>query len=174
VLGNPTKDYILRNQGRLISKEQALSFLDLGEKEGLVIQTGNAQDLFCVCLCCGCCCEALQSAKKFPKPAEQISSNYYAEILSDRCINCKICQKRCQMEAIILIESKMHINLDRCIGCGLCVPSCKKNAIHLNQKTIPYIPPKDASDLYIKMLKRRLTPRFLARLIGKLITGKPI
>lgn len=127
-------NHLDRNRGKVITKDECLAILDKAEERGLVIQPGNSLHAFCICLCCGCCCGVLTSAKKFDKPAELFATNYYAVIDNQKCISCGLCKKRCQMDAISVIENNTYLDLDRCIGCGLCVTKCVKKAITLKRK----------------------------------------
>ncbi len=164
--------YLARNQARNISKEKCLSIIDRAEKEGLVLQPGNSLQPFCICLCCGCCCGVLTSAKKYPKPAELVASNYYAKINAELCNGCEICIKRCQMEAISIEDKKAIVDLDRCIGCGLCVTTCKTKAASLIEKEQKTVPPRNAVKLYLSILqekvgKRKMMWNMLSLLLGK-------
>jgi ferredoxin len=97
-------------------------------------------------------------AKTYSKPVELFSANYYAEVDLNRCNGCGSCQKRCQMEALVIKEGKTHVNLDRCIGCGLCVTKCPNEAIELREKHQLIIPPEDQQSLYTKIMIRKLGP----------------
>jgi len=154
-----SKSYAAREQVREISKEECLAILDRAEREGLVLQPGNTMEPFCICLCCGCCCGVLNAAKQFPKPADYFATNYYAEIITDNCIGCGLCVKRCQMEAITIKDNKVIIALNRCIGCGLCVTTCPTNAIKLVRKEKETKPPKNTADLYMKILQKKVGKR---------------
>ncbi len=149
-------DYIDRNKGRIASKEECLALLDKAEDKGLVIQPGNSLQPFCICLCCGCCCGVLNSARKFEKPAELFASNYHAQIDDEKCNGCGICIKRCQMDAITRIDKKsVKLNPDRCIGCGLCVTKCKSGAAALYKKDRITKPPMNTEILYLSILMRK-------------------
>jgi NAD-dependent dihydropyrimidine dehydrogenase PreA subunit len=148
--------YIDRNKGRIATKEECLELLDRAEEKGLVIQPGNSLQPFCICLCCGCCCGVLTSAKNFERPSELFSSNYYAEINYEKCNGCGICIKRCQMDAITGTDKKkVHLNPDRCIGCGLCVTRCKNGAAVLHKKDKITKPPMNIEILYLSILMRK-------------------
>jgi H+/Na+-translocating ferredoxin:NAD+ oxidoreductase subunit B len=163
--------YVERKQAREITKEECLSILDRAEKEGLVLQPGNTQEPFAICLCCSCCCGVLKAARHFENPAQLFSTNYYAEIILDDCVGCGVCVKRCQMDAIIIEDKKAILDLGKCIGCGLCVTTCPTKAIKLIKKDDETIPPKDTAALYMKILKNKVGSRIemmkmLKRLLG--------
>ena len=166
--------YLDRGQARTISKEECLDIMDRAEREGLVLQPGNSLQPFCICLCCGCCCGVLTSAKKYDKPAELIAHNFYAQIISEACNGCSLCVKRCQMDAIRIEDKKAEIDLDRCIGCGLCVTTCKKEAIRLIEKTKKTIPPKNAVKLYLGILSEKVSKQKMMGNMLKLLLGKQL
>ncbi len=158
--GNKEEDPHPSSNSEEISKEDLFKLLIKYEKLGFVLQTENSQDPKFLCACCGCCCGVLTSAKRFPKPAEFYSSNYYARTNPDICNGCdqaKIptCVRRCQMEAIKIENNKSIVDLDRCIGCGNCVPFCPQKAIVLVKKDKTLSPPKNTMSLYAKILMKK-------------------
>ena len=168
-------NYLDRGRGRIITKDECLALLDKAEDKGLVLQPGNSQQAFCICLCCGCCCGVLTSAKKFEKPAELFATNYYAVIDHDKCSGCGICIKRCQMDAIKRIDkTRVELNADRCIGCGLCVTKCSKEAVLLKRKKKKTKPPMNIELLYLSILKRRAGKKKMIVNLLKLMLGKPL
>jgi len=168
-------NYLDRNRGRVITKDECLALLDKAENKGLVIQPGNSLQAFCICLCCGCCCGVLSSAKKFDKPAELFATNYFAEIDCDKCTGCGLCIKHCQMDAITRIDkNSVELNQDRCIGCGLCVTKCAKEAITLKRKKKKTKPPMNIELLYLSILKRKAGKKKMIVNLFKLMLGKPL
>jgi len=174
IFDKPAEYFIRNKQGRKISKEEALELFEKAEKTGLVLQPENTQKPKFICCCCGCCCAVLTAAKKFPKPATFLHTNYYVEIDVEKCTGCKICEKRCNMQAIELAESLAVVDLDRCIGCGLCISSCKTNAISLKKKIKKTIPPKNQFSLYNKITHEKFGPLGTMKIIGKKVMGKKI
>jgi NAD-dependent dihydropyrimidine dehydrogenase PreA subunit len=149
--------YLARGLGKIISKEEALNIIEQAEREGLVIQTGNSQRPLSLCLCCGCCCNLLVNQKKFDSPAQYFASNYFARVDKDLCAGCGVCETRCQMDAIKIIDEISNIDLDRCIGCGACVPTCPEEAIRLieKQEKDRTIPEKNTMKTYLKIAERK-------------------
>ena len=95
--------------------------------------------------------------KKFPRPAELYTSNYFAVVNSEECEACETCIDRCQMEAVSIVDDVSTVNLDRCIGCGLCVETCSADAIQLQKKEKEIVPPRDADELYQSIMVKKMT-----------------
>ena len=168
-------NYLDRNRGRIITKDECLALLDKAEDRGLVLQPGNSLRAFCICLCCGCCCGVLTSAKKFDKPAELFATNYYASVDNEKCTGCGLCIKRCQMDAVIRIDkTNIEIDINRCIGCGLCVTKCTKGAVKLNRKGKKTRPPVNIELLYLTILMRRAGKKKMIVNLLKLMFGMPL
>ncbi len=156
ILGSGARNYHELGWGRYITKDELRDLLQKAEHDGLVVQPSNSKQPFCICLCCGDCCEVLTSAKKLENPANYFSSNYVAQVNEEICVGCQVCVSRCQMEAITMENKKATIDLSRCIGCGLCVPTCKAQAVSLTRKPTIIEPPNHGLDLYMNLLKHKL------------------
>ncbi len=154
-IGNFARIYNEQEWGREISKDEALELLKQNEKEGLIFQPGNTQEIDFVCSYCHCCCLGLGGLKSIPNPADYITSNYFAEVNKELCTGCGNCVDRCQMDAITLENEIATINIKRCIGCGNCVLECPEEAITMMKKEAVHIPPKTLEDLYGEMTKKR-------------------
>ncbi len=142
--------------GRAIEREEALAILAQAMEAGLVLQPGNAQKPANICMCCGCCCQILKNLSQLEKPALAVESNYYAQVDPDRCTGCGVCESRCQMGAVELLETA-RIQLDRCIGCGLCIPTCEEEAIELKAKDADrqVVPPRSLVGTYLQLARER-------------------
>ena len=150
-----SKLYLDKGLAREISKAEAFDIISAAEKDGLVIQPGNAQRPSYICLCCGCCCEILVNQKKLAKPVEFFSSNYRIKVDDELCIGCGVCLDRCQMDALTLENEKSTPNYDRCIGCGVCVPTCPEEALSMEKKKEHIIPPQSTGDMYKKIMQKK-------------------
>ena len=120
-------------------------------------QSGKCTESGGMCNCCGCCCENLKAIKLHPHPSSAVKSNYFAEVDRDLCVGCETCLERCQMEAIIIQDEGVAINLNRCIRCGLCVTTCPTKALSLRTKSPQehYVPPPKPVDTYLQIAKER-------------------
>ena len=160
-VGNAATNSILMGVGREISRNEAISIIEQNQKDGLVLQPSNTEELDFICSCCGCCCGMLSVHQKLPIPIEFWSSNFYVAIDSNRCNGCGICSKRCQVGGISnysldekrldsrqTTSKKAIVDLNVCIGCGLCVPTCPKKAIALVKKQEETKPPLNREELY--------------------------
>ena len=148
--------------------------MDRTEREGLVLQPDNSLQPFCICLCCGCCCGVLTSAKKYDKPSELIGHNFYAIVNNKACNGCSVYAKRCQIDAIGIEDKKAVIDLDRCIGFGLCVTTSKNKALHLSGGKKKTIPPKNTVMLYLRILSEKVGKQKMMGNMLKLLAGKQL
>ena len=158
--GSHAEYYLENGMARLIDQAEALAILEKCEEAGLVNQPANMINPGGMCNCCGDCCGVLRALNKLPKPAEQVTNIYWAEVDADLCIGCELCMDRCQMEAIHMSDDEISvINTDRCIGCGLCVTTCPEEALSLVEKPEDkqYKPPKSGMDLMLKVAEKRGT-----------------
>jgi len=158
--GSHAEYYIENNMARLIGQEEALAILDKCEEAGLVNQPANMINPGGMCNCCGDCCGVLRALNRQPKPAEQVTNIYWADVDPDACVGCELCIDRCQMEAIHMSDDQIAtINTDRCIGCGLCVTTCPEEALSLVEKPEDKQckPPKSGMEYMVKTAEKRGT-----------------
>jgi len=142
--------YIETGIGREITKEEALSILREGEKDGRIIQATNSQEGENFCSCCACGCGMLALKRMFPGPSAALWSNHFSVVDYSKCIKCGKCVSRCTFGYITQNpETKMiEVDQDACLGCGLCVSTCPTKAITLHQKSEDklYTPPQTYDD----------------------------
>jgi Na+-translocating ferredoxin:NAD+ oxidoreductase subunit B len=148
--------YLQTGRGREISQAEALAVLKTAMEEGLVIQPGNGQKVWNLCLCCPCCCALLGALRKMDKPGEVAHSSFFAVLDQEACTACGICEEKCPMGAI-KVDEMAEIDRERCIGCGVCVGACAFEAIRLNQKELQarYVPPRDLVAMQLQIAKER-------------------
>lgn len=156
---------------RFITRDDVLGLLDRADQEGLVLQPQNTKAPLFVCMCCGCCCGILASAKRLPEPARSFSANYLARVDQVRCRACGTCQARCQMDAIEVQGDSASVTALRCIGCGLCVTSCPSEAVALQPVETQRVPPDDTPALYARIYAERFGRFAAAAALGRHLLG---
>ncbi|MFW9947583.1 MAG: ATP-binding protein [Candidatus Odinarchaeota archaeon] len=147
---------IFLEQGREITKDEALKVLRMAQDRGMVICPTNTQKPFVICCCCGCSCVFLTNLKKYANPAQYVNSNYFVEINKDLCSGCANCINACPMNANKINERGIsEVDLGYCIGCGVCIPNCPSLARNLIKKSSESIPPENFTELYQAITKRK-------------------
>ena len=143
VLGDLAKLMMKYSHGRQIEKTEALEILRKSQEEGLVLQTYNMQRPEVICACCRCCCEILSIHKMLINPVNFWTTNFHAEVDPEKCLGCRLCMKKCSVDAISFDKKrkKVSIRLDRCIGCGNCMPDCRAERSSLRETNKPQYPP---------------------------------
>lgn len=142
---------------RLISKEEAKEVLELSYESNLVQIGENVREhpAF-ICNCCGCCCEALQAARRFSPMQPVATTNYIPEVSLEKCVACGKCAKVCPILAIAMEEDKegdkkKHPVIDKeiCLGCGVCARNCPTKAIELQRRPIQIITPVNSTHRFV-------------------------
>jgi H+/Na+-translocating ferredoxin:NAD+ oxidoreductase subunit B len=153
--GAMAKYYIENGIGKELTEAELMDKLKECEEAALVPFATNSQDIANMCMCDGSC-QLLKNLGKFPKPAEEIHSPYFAVIDADLCSACEECMDRCQLDAISETDDAlMMVNRDRCIGCGLCVTTCPTEAINMQLKAVLPDTPKTGMDMHMRLMLER-------------------
>ncbi len=142
---------------RLISKEEAMDVLDRSYASNLVQIGENVREhpAF-ICNCCGCCCEALQAARKFSPMQPVATTNYIPKVHGDKCVGCGKCSRVCPILAISMEEQaegkpRKHPVIDEeiCMGCGVCARNCPTKAIELERRPVQIITPVNSTHRFV-------------------------
>ena len=146
---------------RLISREEAKEVLQLSYESNLVQIGENVREhpAF-ICNCCGCCCEALQAARRFSPMQPVATTNYIPKISLETCIGCGKCAKVCPILAIAIEEAKESpngartkkhavVNTEICLGCGVCARNCPVKAIELERRPVQVITPVNSTHRFV-------------------------
>ena len=135
---------------RLIDKKEAKDILQMSYEYNLVQMGENVREhpAF-MCNCCGCCCEALQAAKKFSPMQPIATTNFLPKIKEDDCISCGKCARVCPVLAISMKEKKPVIDESICLGCGICARNCPKKAVRLERRPIQVITPVNSTHRFV-------------------------
>lgn len=143
---------------RLIDKSEAMDVLQLAYEHNLVqIGENVRENPAFICNCCGCCCEALQAARKFSPMQPVATTNYIPEVHGDMCVGCGKCQKACPIFAIEVKETEegqvkkktAQVNSEICLGCGVCARNCPTKAIEMKRRPIQVITPVNGTHRFV-------------------------
>ncbi len=144
--GNTANSLIKNNYARRVDAVECKELLHQAYEHNLVQCGENVrQGVTFICNCCGCCCEALQAARKFGNLHPVATTSFIPNINYDICVSCGKCEKVCPIGAInkVEVDGKVtyEIDEDRCLGCGVCVRNCPKSAIMLLKRKEKIITP---------------------------------
>ncbi|MBQ8562384.1 MAG: 4Fe-4S binding protein, partial [Firmicutes bacterium] len=145
---------------RLISREEAKDVLQLSYESNLVQIGENVREKpSFICNCCGCCCEALQAARKFSPMQPVETTNYIPKIHMDKCIGCGKCAKVCPVLAVEMDQvaptegapKKKYAFIDNeiCLGCGVCARNCPTGAIEMERRPVQIITPVNSTHRFV-------------------------
>lgn len=138
---------------RLIDKKEAMEVLERSYASNLVQIGENVREAPAfICNCCGCCCEALQAARKF-SPMQPVATTNYIPRISRECIGCGKCEKVCPVSAISIANNNggkaAQVDHEICLGCGVCVRSCPTKAIELVRREVQVITPVNSTHRFV-------------------------
>jgi UDP-glucose 4-epimerase len=145
-MGDDTKNMVLTDIQRILSKEEAVQFVkeaiedglipligrSVGETEGQSIKdTGH---FLSSCFCCSCCCingKMASNASVAIVSENMIKKIEGLEVIIDpvKCVGCGTCLEVCVFKGREIVEGKATIEPEYCLGCGRCVEVCPNGAI---------------------------------------------
>lgn len=141
---------------RLIDKAEAMDALERSYESNLVqIGENVRENPAFICNCCGCCCEALQAARKFSPMQPVATTNYIPKIRQDKCVGCGKCEKVCPILAIeqkTAADSKKKlavVDTEICLGCGVCARNCPVKAIEMERRLVQVITPVNSTHRFV-------------------------
>lgn len=159
--GNTAATLIKHKYARSVEASEGIEILHMAYENNLVQCGENVRnDVSFICNCCGCCCEALVSARKFGMLHPVETTNFIPKINADSCIKCGKCVKACPIGAIIVIfsensigEKEKSIKIDEsvCLGCGICARVCNKKSILLESRMQKIITPVSSAHRVVLM-----------------------
>jgi H+/Na+-translocating ferredoxin:NAD+ oxidoreductase subunit B len=169
--------YIVKyGMGKEITREETLEILKDAADAGLVHGISNSKKgMDTICNCCTCCCLFLENVRiDTGSPAGHQRSNYHVRVDHDTCKACGLCETRCPVDAITLVDKAdapaaaegvkrkpadlktVAYDADRCIGCGVCVHKCPTRSLSLVRRDTPEEDiPNAPRDLGTRMITER-------------------
>ncbi len=142
---NDTAQGLIRHQfAREVDLAEGLDLLQTAYDHNLVQFGDNARErVNFMCNCCGCCCEALNAARRFELASPLHTSHFLPVIDAATCTGCAKCVNVCPVEALALVSAhdparparkKARLNDDLCLGCGVCARVCAPGSITLRER----------------------------------------
>jgi electron transport complex protein RnfB len=152
-----TAKYLVdRGFGRYITKDEMKQKLREFDQAGLVHNVNNSQDkLQFICNCCPCCCGFLRSVVQLHLSGFLATSGFQPALDEELCSGCAVCEERCPMDAIEVVDELPVIDLARCIGCGLCVTGCDTDALGLARREEVPETPGSMKEMGIASLRKK-------------------
>jgi len=157
---------IKHGYARRIDVSEGLDLLNIAYENNLVQFGENVQvGVNFICNCCGCCCEALTTIRRFGQ-VYPIHSNFIPQIQADRCNGCGKCQSLCPVAGVALVpnngthsisKKQAKINESICLGCGVCARVCPASAVYMQLRPQRVITPVDTVHRTVMMAVERGT-----------------
>jgi Pyruvate/2-oxoacid:ferredoxin oxidoreductase delta subunit len=163
---NGTADSLTRHGiARKVDISEGLDILQVAREHNLLQIGENVQEkVSFICNCCGCCCEALTSARKLGFLNTVFTTNYIPFVSEQDCNGCGKCVTLCPVESMSLVSAndpvspgrkKARINTETCLGCGVCLTGCSKTALSLKLREIRTITPINSVHRVVMMAIER-------------------
>ena len=156
---------------RQIDLVECLDLLQEARDRGLVQFGENVrQHVNFICNCCGCCCEAMITARRFGHLHPVHTTNFIPETDPRLCVGCGKCVAACPAEAVNLVSANdprrpkrraVRLDEDLCLGCGVCVQACSEGGISLKARGVRVITPVDSVRRTVAMAVERGTLQHL-------------
>lgn len=108
------------------------------EYDALSIQDGIAKVDREKCFGCGKCANACpknliemipEKSVTFVNCSSKDKGALVKNYCTNGCIACKICEKKCEFDAIHVVDNIAVVDYDKCTGCGTCAEACPKKVI---------------------------------------------
>ena len=196
-LNSAAEPLVRHGHARAIDAAEALDLLREAQDRKLVQFGDNVREgVNFICNCCGCCCEAMMTARRFAHLHPVHTTNFIPVLRDGGCIGCGRCAAACPVAAAELVTAndplmparkKARINRDNCLGCGVCVRSCPASAIRLESRPQRVITPVNSAHRVVLMAIERgrlqnlifdnqalLSHRAMAAILGVILRLPPV
>jgi Pyruvate/2-oxoacid:ferredoxin oxidoreductase delta subunit len=146
---------------RRVEVSECLELLETAYSHNLVQFGDNVREhVNFICNCCGCCCEAMTTARKFAILQPVHTTNFIPKIQDETCTGCRKCVTVCPVEAMSLVSAndphhpkkkKARVNEKICLGCGVCARVCPEDCIGLQSRAQRVITPLNTAHRVVVM-----------------------
>ncbi|MDF2612731.1 MAG: 4Fe-4S dicluster protein [Clostridia bacterium] len=142
---------------RKVEASECLELLHAAYEHNLVQCGENVREgVSFLCNCCGCCCEAMTTAKRFGVLNPIETTAFMPSINPHTCIGCGKCQRVCPVDCIEKEVDEFHAaklvpNSNICLGCGVCARNCPNGSIALLRRDKKILTPVNTTHRTILM-----------------------
>ncbi|MCB2146251.1 MAG: 4Fe-4S dicluster domain-containing protein [Deltaproteobacteria bacterium] len=134
---NTAAESLIRHgHARAVDVSEGLDLLAKARENNLVQFGENVrQGVNFICNCCGCCCEAMITARRFALMHPIHTTAFMPRVDETTCNGCGKCVAVCPVEAMTLVSANdpkhpkrnlARVDENRCLGCGVCLQACTK------------------------------------------------
>jgi len=169
--GGTAQSLVKHGIARKVEAAECLDLLQRAREEKLVQFGENVRSQVAfICNCCGCCCEALQAAKRFAWLNPVATTGFLPEVDAQECDGCGHCVTACPVEAMGLVSAndplkparrKARLDPALCLGCGVCARACRKDRIRLRRRAERVLTPANTAHRAVLMAIERGTLQHL-------------
>lgn len=151
---NTANSLVKHNYARKVDSLECLELLYKAYENNLVQCGENVREnVTFICNCCGCCCEAMVTARKFGMLQPVETTAFIPKVMEVNCKGCGRCVSACPIQAIEWINIRQDENNegskkkivkiieDLCLGCGICAKVCHEKSIYLERREQQIITP---------------------------------
>ncbi len=152
-LGGTADSLIRHGYARRVDKAEGRDLLAQAYDANLVQFGENVQrDVAFLCNCCGCCCEAMITQRRFGSLDPVHTTNYLPHVDAAICNGCGKCVDTCPVEAMTLVSAndpakprkrRAELAADICLGCGVCTRVCPTKGLWLEPRAKRVVTPVD-------------------------------